>query len=61
MRTAAIAAADSAVNFTNFTRVFIVFPNPGSCGWAGLGTLGCGTLSSADGSFQASTSWLLAT
>ena len=60
MRTAAIAAADSAVNFTNYTRVFIVFPNPGSCAWAGLGTLGCGTLSSADGSFQASTSWLLA-
>ncbi len=60
MRTAAIAAADTAVNFTQFTRVFIVFPNPGSCSWAGLGTLGCGTLSSADGSFQASTSWLLA-
>lgn len=61
MRTAAIAAADATVNFTQFTRVFIVFPNPGSCAWAGLGTLGCGTLSSADGNFQASTSWLLAT
>lgn len=61
MRTAAIAAADAAANFTQFTRVFIVFPNPGSCAWAGLGTLGCGTLSSADGNFQASTSWLLAT
>ena len=38
-----------------------IFPNPGSCGWAGLGTLGCGTLSSADGSFTASTAWQLAT
>jgi hypothetical protein len=37
-----------------------VFPNPGNCGWAGLGTLGCGTLSSGDGNFTASTSWLLA-
>lgn len=61
MRTAAIAAADPAVNFPNYTRVFVVFPNPGSCAWAGLGTLGCSSLSSADGTFQASTSWLLAT
>jgi M6 family metalloprotease-like protein len=61
MRDAAIAAADSSVDFRNYTRIFIVFPNPGSCGWAGLGTLGCSTLSSADGSFTASTSWLLAT
>jgi M6 family metalloprotease-like protein len=60
MRSAAIAAADADVNFQNFTRVFIVFPNPGSCGWAGLGTLGCGGLSSNDGNFTASTSWLLA-
>jgi M6 family metalloprotease-like protein len=61
MRSAAIAAADADVNFPSYTRVNIVFPNPGSCGWAGLGTLGCGTLSSADGNFTASTSWLLAT
>ncbi len=60
LRTAAIAAADPTVNFTSYTRVFIVFPNPGGCGWAGLGSLGCGTLSSQDGSFQASTSWLRA-
>ncbi|MBI2688078.1 MAG: hypothetical protein HYX27_17350 [Acidobacteria bacterium] len=60
MRSAAIAAADSDVNFLNYNRVFIVFPNSGSCAWAGLGSLGCGTLTSADGSFQASTSWLLA-
>jgi M6 family metalloprotease-like protein len=60
MRAAAIAAADPDVDFRNYTRVFIVFPNPGSCGWAGLGTLGCSSSSSADGSFTASTSWLLA-
>ena len=60
MRQAAINAADAAVNFSGYTRLMLVFPNPGSCGWAGLGTLGCGTLSSADGSFSYSTSWLLA-
>ncbi|MBI3934167.1 MAG: hypothetical protein HY316_05715, partial [Acidobacteria bacterium] len=57
---AAIAAADPYVNFTQYTRVMIIFPNPGSCGWAGLGTLGCSTLSSADGSFTASSNWNLA-
>jgi M6 family metalloprotease-like protein len=61
MRSAAIAAADADVNFPSYTRVFIVFPDPGGCGWAGLGTLGCSTLSSADGNFTASSSWLLAT
>ncbi len=62
MRSAAIAAADVDVYFPNYTRLFIIFPNPGSCGWAGLGTLGCPTLSSpGDGSFTASTSWQLAT
>jgi M6 family metalloprotease-like protein len=61
MRSAAIAAADADVNFRSYSRVFIVFPDPGGCGWAGLGTLGCSTLSSADGNFTASSSWLLAT
>ncbi len=60
MRSAAIAAADADVFFPNYTRVFIVFPDPGGCGWAGLGTMGCGTLSSADGSFTASSAWQLA-
>jgi M6 family metalloprotease-like protein len=60
MRVAAIAAADPDVDFRSYTRIFIVFPNPGTCGWAGLGSLGCNSLSSADGSFLASTSWLLA-
>jgi hypothetical protein len=30
----AIAAADADVNFQQYTRIFLVFPNPGSCGWA---------------------------
>lgn len=60
MRTAAIAKADADVNFQNYTRIFVVFPNPGSCAWAGLGMLGCGSMTSADGTFQASTSWLRA-
>ena len=59
MRTAAIAAADADVDFQNYTRLMIVFPPPGSCSWAGLGTLGCSSLSSpGDGGFTASTSWL---
>ena len=61
MRDAAIKAADSSVDFRTFNRVMIVFPQPTGCGWAGLGTLGCSTLSSAgDGSFTASVSWLAA-
>ena len=60
MRTAAIAAADADAVFTSYTRIMIVFPNPGGCGWAGLGTLGCSSIGSQDGTFTASTSWLLA-
>ncbi len=59
LRQAAINAADSQVNFTQYTRVMLIFA-ASDCGWAGLGTLGCSTLSSADGSFQASTSWNIA-
>ena len=59
MRTAAITAADADVTFPNYTRLFIVFPNPGGCSYAGLGTLGCTSLSSNDGSFTASTAWQL--
>ncbi len=61
MRDAAIRAADPYVDFTKYNRVFIIFPNPGSCGWAGLSTVGCGGLTTGDGSITASTSWLLAT
>ncbi|MCI0602062.1 NEW3 domain-containing protein [bacterium] len=60
IRSAAIAAADPDVNFTQYTRLFIIMPNPGSCGWAGLGSLGCWSNSSQDGNFSASVSWELA-
>jgi M6 family metalloprotease-like protein len=60
MRAAAISAADPFVDFTQYTRLFLVLSNPGSCGWAGLGTLGCTSISSQDGTFTASTSWELA-
>ncbi len=60
MRAAAIEAADPEVYFPGYTRIFIILPNPGGCGWAGLGTLGCSTLSSpGDGSFVASSAWQL--
>jgi M6 family metalloprotease-like protein len=57
MRTAAIAAADAQVDFRNYTRVMIIHPNTGGCS-VGVGTIGCSTLNSSDGSFQASTAWL---
>ena len=61
MRDAAIRAADSAVDFRTFNRVMLVFPKPTGCTWAGLGTLGCSTLSSShDGNFTASVAWLIA-
>lgn len=59
IRSAAIAAADADVDFRNFSRLFIVHPNVSGCS-LGVGTIGCSTLSSGDGTFQASTSWLRA-
>jgi M6 family metalloprotease-like protein len=61
MLAAAIRAADADINFLAYNRVFVIFPNPGSCGWAGLSNVGCGRYSSpGDGSFTASASWMLA-
>jgi M6 family metalloprotease-like protein len=60
MRNAAIAAADPDIDFRNYNRLFIIFPNPGSCSWAGLSNVGCGSFSSADGTISASSSWMLA-
>lgn len=57
MRQAAINAADSQVDFTQYTRLMVIFPLEASCTWGGMGSFGCATLSSADGSFLASTSW----
>jgi len=42
VRQAAYAAADAALNYTDFSRVVVVLPNNGSCtGIAGVGTIGC--------------------
>lgn len=60
LRAAVVALFDSEVNFTNYSRVFIVFPKPATCSWAGLGTIGCRSQSSADGSFTASVAWQIA-
>lgn len=60
MRNAAIAAADADIDFRNYNRLFIIFPNPGGCSWAGLSNVGCGSFSSADGTISASSSWMLA-
>jgi M6 family metalloprotease-like protein len=59
IRAAAIAAADSVVRFTDYTRLFIVINGMAQeSTWGGLGTIGCYTLSSGDGNFIASTSWI---
>jgi uncharacterized protein (TIGR03437 family) len=55
--TAALAAADSSLDFTKFTRVAVVFPAK-NCGWGGLGTIGCGSFKSPSKTFTASQEWL---
>ena len=58
---AAIRAVDSTVDFRQYSRIFLVLAGiSGSCGWAGTATVGCSSLSSpGDGSFTASTAWML--
>jgi len=65
MQAAAIKAADSAADFTQFTRVVLLFPvqDSGLTGWhgavSGLSTIGCGTIPSpSKGSLTESTVWL---
>src|SRR5438046_8543324 len=60
MQTAAIAAADPDVNFPDYKRIFIVFPDSGTCRWTGLGMVGCSWVASADGNIMASVAWLVA-
>ena len=60
LRDAAIAAASAdGVTFQNYTRIFVVPPYNLDCGWDGLATIGCTTLSSPAGSFTASTTYLV--
>ena len=60
IQSAAIAAADNDVYFPNYTRIFIVFPKPANCTYGGLGTVGCTSVTSADGASNASVAWLIA-
>ncbi|QRK06238.1 hypothetical protein JQX13_39975 [Archangium violaceum] len=61
MREAALRAADADVDFTRYDRVFIVHPMPQEgCSYSGLATLSCASLSTPDGTVQASTAWLVA-
>jgi hypothetical protein len=60
MESAAINAADAAVNFLNFNRVVIVMPNNGACTWAGVSGIGYWQGTSKDGTFNASFHWLRA-
>ena len=55
----AIQAADADVNFPNYNRVFVSFPLTGSCAWAGISNVGCVSITSADGTSTASTTWLI--
>jgi uncharacterized protein (TIGR03437 family) len=49
---AAINAADSAVDFTVYNHVVVMWPAPGVSGWGGRGSVGCLTLASpTKGSF----------
>lgn len=60
LRAAAIRAADADVDFTAYTRIYIVQPFLGrDCGWRGLGTIGCSRLTDLtdDGPITAATAW----
>ena len=55
---AAINAADSAVDFTQFTRIAMVFPVPSCASYSGRSTIGCQSISSpSKGSLMSSQSW----
>src|SRR5262249_18182636 len=57
IRDAAIArSAADGVNFQNYTRVFIIYPNVGCT--AGFALVGCSTLAYPSGSFTASASYI---
>ena len=58
---AAIAAADSTVDFTAYQHIFLVLPIPasGPCLWDGMSSVGCSVQQSpSKGPFTASTSFL---
>jgi hypothetical protein len=57
VRDKAIQAADEDIDFNNYRRVFVIFLEP-VCGFYGLGSVGCTSLSTDEGSVTASISWI---
>lgn len=57
-----LSATASQVDYSQYTHVHLLHPNlPGGCGWAGLGTVGCGTISvPGRGSQRAGVVWQVA-
>ncbi len=59
MLEAAVAAASPVVDFKKYRRLFIIFPQSGSCRWSGISTAGCSAWKTPDGGhFVASVAWL---
>jgi M6 family metalloprotease-like protein len=56
------AAIASGVSFSNFNRVAVIFPGMSpSCGWVGLSSIGCYSVSTSSGTLNLSTSTLVST
>lgn len=54
------AAANAGVNLQAYTRVFVVFPGMSpSCGWAGLSSIGCYSVTTSVGTYWLSASVLV--
>jgi|GEM_PF-2092949 len=58
IRAAAVAAADRDVDFLNYSRIYIFFPK--RCDWTGLGTIGCASVATGEGTVSVSTVWVSA-
>ncbi len=57
VRDEVIKALDSSVDFRRYSHIQIVLPKNGACTWAGVANVGCRTMSSNDGTFNASVAW----
>jgi M6 family metalloprotease-like protein len=56
---AVVRAADGIVDFSEYTRIFLIYPFSENTGIIGAGTVGCALRSSpGDGAFAASISWI---
>ena len=47
IRNAAVAAIDGQADFSNYTRLFIIYPES-ACGFVGLGSVGCYSVNTGD-------------